>query len=331
MSKFNAYRIFEVDGKSQGRFTELTLNDLAPGTVLIRSHFSGVNYKDALAATGAGKVVRRFPCVGGVDVSGVVESSQDARFKVGDQVLVTGYEMGVAHDGGFAEYVRVPADWVVPLPVGLSLFEAMALGTAGFTAALAIHRLEQNELTPDKGKVVVTGATGGVSSLAIRMLSQLGYQVVAMTSKANEQEYLRSLGASEILLRSDIDWASKRPMERAMWAGALDSVGGDTLAWLTKSMQQNGAIASYGNAGGLELHTSIFPFILRGVKLLGVDSAATQMPLRKQMWQRLAGDLRLDRYDLIAHRIALAELPEVCAKLIANTSHGRSVVEFTPN
>ena len=331
MRKFHAYRIFEVDGKSAGRFVELSLDDLDPGEVVIRSHFSGVNYKDALAATGAGKVVRRLPCIGGVDVSGVVESSQDARFKVGDKVLVTGYDMGVAHDGGFAEYVRVPADWVVPLPVNLSLFDAMALGTAGFTAALAIHRLEQNELTPDKGKVVVTGATGGVSSLAIRMLSQLGYQVVAMTSKAGEQEYLRSLGASEILLRSDIDWASKRPMEKAQWAGALDSVGGDTLAWLTKSMQQNGAIASYGNAGGLELHTSIFPFILRGIKLLGVDSAATQMPLRKQMWQRLAGDLRIDNYDQIAHRIALADLPDICAKLIANSSHGRSVVEFAPN
>jgi putative YhdH/YhfP family quinone oxidoreductase len=207
----------------------------------------------------------------------------------------------------------------------------MALGTAGFTAALAIHRLEQNELTPDKGKVVVTGATGGVSSLAIRMLSQLGYQVVAMTSKASEQEYLRSLGANEFLLRSDIDWTSKRPMERAQWAGALDSVGGDTLAWLTKSMQQNGAIASFGNAGGLELHTSIFPFILRGIKLLGVDSAATQMPLRKQMWQRLAGDLHIGRYDQIAHRIALSDLPDVCAKLIAGVSHGRSVVEFAPN
>jgi acrylyl-CoA reductase (NADPH) len=331
MTAFSAYRIFEENGKSVGRFVELSLDDLDPGTVVIRSHFSGVNYKDALAATGAGKVVRRFPCVGGVDVSGVVDSSKDARFKVGDQVLVTGYDMGVAHDGGFAEYVRVPGDWVVPLPVNLSLSDAMILGTAGFTAALAIHRLEQNELTPDKGKVVVTGATGGVSSLAIRMLSQLGYQVVAMTSKASEQEYLRSLGASEILLRSDIDWASKRPMEKAQWAGALDSVGGDTLAWLTKSMQQNGAIASYGNAGGLELHTSIFPFILRGIKLLGVDSAATQMPLRKQMWQRLAGDLRIDRYDQIAHRIALADLPDVCAKLIAGVSRGRSVVEFATN
>ncbi len=331
MDKFQAYRIFEEDGKSAGRFVELALDDLDPGTVVIRTQYSGVNYKDALAATGKGKVVRRFPCVGGVDAAGVVAISEDARFKPGDEVLVTGYEMGVAHDGGFAEYVRAPADWIVPLPTGMSLFDAMALGTAGFTAALAIHRLEQNELAPDKGKVVVTGATGGVGSLAVRMLSQLGYHVVAMTSKAGEQEYLRSLGASEILLRSDIDWASKRPMERAQWAGALDAVGGDTLAWLTRSMQQNGAIASFGNAGGLELHTSVFPFILRGVKLLGVDSAATRMPLRKQMWQRLAGDLRIAQLDQIAHRITLAELPETCANMIAGVTRGRSVVEFAPD
>jgi putative YhdH/YhfP family quinone oxidoreductase len=331
MKTFRAFRIFEENGKSGGRIVELSLDDLDPGEVVIRTHFSGVNYKDALAATGAGKVIRRFPCVGGVDVSGVVESSRDARFKVGDQVLVTGYDMGVGHDGGFAEYTRVPADWVVPLPAGLSLFDAMALGTAGFTAALAIHRMEQNDLTPDKGKVIVTGATGGVGSLGIRMLSQLGYQVVALTGKPTEQEYLRSLGASEVLLRGDIDFASKRPMEKALWAGALDSVGGDTLSWLIRTMQQNGSVACFGNAGGLELHTSVFPFILRGVKLLGVDSAATEMPLRKQLWQRLAGDLHIDQIGLIAHRVTLADLPEVCAKMIAGGAHGRSVVEFVPN
>jgi len=326
-----AFRIFEENGKSGGRIVELSLDDLDPGEVVIRTHFSGVNYKDALAATGAGKVIRRFPCVGGVDVSGVIESSLDARYKAGDQVLVTGYDMGVAHDGGFAEYVRVPADWVVPLPVNLSLFDAMVLGTAGFTAALAIHRMEQNELAPNKGKVIVTGATGGVGSLAIRMLSQLGYQVVALTGKPTEREYLRSLGASEVLLRSEIDFASKRPMEKALWAGALDSVGGETLAWLTRTMQQNGSIACFGNAGGIELNTSVFPFILRGVKLLGVDSSATEMPLRKQLWQRLAGDLHIERMDQIAHRIALADLPEICAKMIAGGAHGRSVVEFVPN
>jgi len=331
MQTFGAFRIFEENGKSIGKLVQLSLDDFDVGEVVIRAHYSGVNYKDALAATGAGKVIRRFPCVGGVDVSGVVESSQDARFKSGDQVLVTGYDMGVAHDGGFAEYARVPADWVVPLPVGLSLFDAMALGTAGFTAALAIHRLEQNELTPDKGKVIVTGATGGVGSLAIRMLSQLGYQVVALTGKQTEHDYLRGLGASEILLRNEIDFSSKRPMEKAQWAGALDAVGGETLAWLARTMQQDGAIASFGNAGGVELHTTVFPFILRGVKLLGVDSAATTMPLRKMMWQRLASDLRIERLDQIAHRISLSDLPAACAQLISGGAHGRSVVEFKTN
>ena len=331
MSKFSAYRIFEENGKSHGRFVELSLDDLDAGEVVIRTHYSAVNYKDALAATGAGKVIRRFPCVGGVDVSGVVESSSDARFKAGDEVLVTGYDMGVAHDGGFAEYVRVPADWVVPLPSGLSLFDAMALGTAGFTAALAIHRLEQNELTPEKGKVIVTGASGGVGSLAIRMLSQLGYQVTALTGKQTQHDYLRALGASEILLRSEVDFASKRPLEKAQWAGALDALGGDTLAWLARTMQQDGAIASFGNAGGVELHTTVFPFILRGVKLLGVDSAATAMPLRKQIWQRLAGELRIEHLERIAHRITFDELPSACATLISGKAHGRSVVEFKTN
>ena len=329
MNQFSAYRIFEENGKSIGKFVQLSADELDAGEVVIRAHYAGVNYKDALAATGAGKVIRRFPCVGGVDVSGVVESSSDVRFKVGDQVLVTGYDMGVAHDGGFAEYARVPADWVVPLPSGLTLFDAMVLGTAGFTAALAIHRLEQNELTPDKGKVIVTGATGGVGSLAVRMLSQLGYHVVALTSKATEGEYLLELGAKEILLRSDVDLASKRPLEKAQWAGALDAVGGETLAWLARTVQQDGAIASFGNAGGAELHTTVFPFILRGVKLLGVDSAATPMPLRKQMWLRLASDLHINDLEKIAHRISQTQLPQACATLIAGTSRGRYVVDFT--
>ncbi len=328
MNVFRAYRIFEEGGKSAGRFVELSLDDLDPGEVVIQAHYSGVNYKDALAATGVEKVIRRFPCVGGVDVSGVVASSSDARFKTGDAVLVTGYDMGVAHDGGFAEYVRVPADWLVLLPQGLTLFEAMALGTAGFTAALAIHRLEQNELTPEKGKVIVTGATGGVGSLAIQMLAQLGYYVVALTGKDSEHEYLKALGASEILPRSEIDFASKRPLEKAQWAGALDAVGGDTLAWLTRTMQQDGAIASFGNAGGVELHTTVFPFILRGVKLLGVDSAATAMPLRKQIWQRLAGELHPQQFGQFAHTVPFAELPEAFPRMLRGESRGRTVVDF---
>lgn len=324
---FRAYRIFEENGSLAGRFVELTMDDLDPGEVVIRSHYSSVNYKDALAATGTGRVIRRFPCVGGIDVAGVVESSADERFKAGDPVLVTGYEMGVAHDGGFSEFVRVPADWVVPLPGGLTLFDAMALGTAGFTAALSIHRMEQNELSPENGKVIVTGATGGVSSLAIQMLSQLGYRVAALTGKEGEHEYLKSLGADEILSRRDLVMGS-RPLEKAQWAGALDSVGGETLAWLTRTMQQNGVIASFGNAGGIELHATVMPFILRGIRLIGIDSAATQMPLRRKIWQRLATDLYPRQLDRIAHVVPFDNLPETFASLLQGKSCGRSVIQF---
>ena len=328
MERFKAYRIFEENGKSAGRFVELTLDDLDPGEVVIRAHYSSVNYKDALAATGAGKVIRRFPCVGGIDVARIVESSHDARFKQGDQVIVTGYGMGVDHDGGYAEYVRVPADWVVPLPQNLSLFDAMTLGTAGFTAGLAIHRLEQNELSPDKGKVIVTGATGGVGSMAVIMLAQLGYHVVALTGKDAEHDYLKSLGAKEILSRNQVDLSSTRPMEKAQWAGALDGVGGATLAWLTRTMQLEGVIASFGNAGGIELHTTVLPFILRGVKLLGVDSAATVMPLRRQIWQRLGTDLRPKQVAQAAHTVPFAGLPQVFPQLLQGQQRGRTVVEI---
>ena len=343
MNKFSSYRIFEQDGKSTARFVDLTLDDLDPGEVVIQAHYSSVNYKDALAATGAGKVIRRFPCVGGIDVSGVVASSSDARFKAGDAVLVTGYDMGVAHDGGYAEFVRVPADWVVPLPPGLTLFDAMALGTAGFTAALSVHRLEQNDLRPENGKVIVTGATGGVASLAIVMLAQLGYQVVAITGKDAEHDYLKSLGAAEILSRKEVQMGT-RPLEKAQWAGALDSVGGETLAWLTRTMQQSGVIASFGNAGGFELHTTVLPFILRGVRLIGIDSSATVMPLRSQLWERMATDplrlssgqasagLRTGLYPKllaqVAHTVPFAGLPEIFPQLLQGKLRGRTVVEI---
>lgn len=327
--KFSAYQIAEQDGQSAGHFVELTLDDLDPGEVVIQTHYSSVNYKDALAATGAGKVIRRFPCVGGVDAAGVVESSQDAHFKPGDEVLVTGYGMGVDHDGGYAEYVRAPADWVVPLPQGLTLFEAMALGTAGFTAALSIHRLEQNELRPENGKVIVTGATGGVASLAIQMLAQLGYHVVALTGKDTEHDYLKSLGATEILLRKDLVMGT-RPLEKAQWAGALDAVGGETLAWLTRTMQQDGVIASFGNAGGIELHTTVMPFILRGVRLIGIDSAATAMPSRRQIWQRLATDLHPKLLKQVAHGVPFSGLPQVFPLMLQGKLRGRSVVEIKP-
>jgi NADPH2:quinone reductase len=330
MNHFRAYRIYQEGGQLAGRFVKLTLDELDSGEVVIQSHYSSVNYKDALAATGAGKVIRRFPCVGGVDVSGIVISSEDARFKVGDEVLVTGYEMGVAHDGGYAEYVRVPADWVVPLPPGLSLYDAMALGTAGFTAALSIHRLEQNDLRPENGKVIVTGATGGVGSLAVQMMAQLGYHVVALTGKDSEHEYLKSLGAAEILSRRDLAMGI-RPLEKARWAGALDAVGGETLAWLTRTMQQNGVIASYGNAGGIELHTTVLPFILRGARLIGIDSAATVMPLRRLVWQRLATDLHPGLLAQVVHREPFIGLPKIFPLMLQGKLRGRTVVEFSPS
>lgn len=327
MQSFHAYRIFEENGSSSGRFVELRLSDLEPGAVVIKSHYSSVNYKDALAATGTGKVIRRFPCVGGVDVAGVVETSTDSRYEPGDEVLVTGYGMGVDHDGGFAERVRVPADWVVPLPPGLTLFDAMALGTAGFTAALSLHRLEQNELRPDNGKVIVTGATGGVASLAIQMLAQSGYTVVALTGKDSEHEYLKSLGAAEILSRNDLVMGT-RPLEKAQWAAALDAVGGETLAWLTRSMQQNGVIASFGNAGGIALHATVMPFILRGVRLIGIDSAATAMPLRREIWRRLGTDLYPAQLAEVTHCVPFSQLPEIFAHMLQGKSRGRTVVQF---
>ncbi len=328
MNNFAAYRIYqEADNASGGKFVELNLNDLDAGEVVIEAYYSSVNYKDALAATGAGKVVRRFPCIGGIDVSGKVASSSDARFKVGDDVLVTGYDMGVAHDGGYAAYVRVPADWVVPLPHGISLFDAMALGTAGFTAALAIHRMEQNDLRPQNGKVIVTGATGGVSTLVIQMLSQLGYHVVALTGKRNENEFLTSLGASEIIYRDELLMGT-RPMEKALWAGAVDSVGGETLAWLTRTIQQNGVIASVGNAGGAELNTTVLPFILRGIRLVGIDSSATLMSIRRSVWQRLATDLLPKRLAQVATIIHMKELPNTFPLLLQGMSRGRTVVRI---
>ena len=325
--KIQALRIFEEGGKSIARNVEMSIDDLSAGEVLIRTAYSSVNYKDALAVTGAGKVIRRFPCVGGIDASGTVESSSDPRFKPGDAVIATSYDLGVAHDGGYAQRVRAKADWVVPLPSGLSLLEAMALGTAGYTAGLAIELAQQNDLSPQGGKVLVNGATGGVASLLIDMLSKQGYAVSALTGKAAEAGYLQSLGAAEVLDRTTLDMGS-RPLEKALWAGAFDSVGGDQLGWLTRTMQPGGVIASFGNAGGIELKTTVLPFILRGVRLIGVDTGYTPMPLRRKVWGRLASDLKPRHLEAIAHTIALADVPSYCARMLQGQIRGRAVVAF---
>jgi NADPH2:quinone reductase len=321
-------RIDQEQGVSRARVETLRLDDLSPGNVLIRAHYSSVNYKDALAVTGKGKILRRFPLVGGIDVSGVVESSDDFRFHAGDQVLVTGYGLSQDHDGGYADYVRVPADWVVPVPKGLSLADAMALGTAGFTAALAIQRMEDNGQRPDQGGIVVTGATGGVGSLAIDLLAGRGYEVVAITGKHEAVEDLKALGARQVLFRHELAMG-RQPLEKTQWGGAIDNVGGELLAWLTRTVSLWGNIASIGMAGGSELHTTVMPFILRGVSLLGVSSANCPMPLRRRIWQRLATDLRPKHLDrIVTATVSLDDVPGVSEKMLAGKHRGRTVVKI---
>lgn len=324
---FAALRIHEQDGGVRSAIETIGVDDLSPGEVVVRVAWSSLNYKDALAVTGRGRILRGSPRIPGVDLSGHVAASSDPRFEPGDAVVVTGYELGMSHDGGLAEYARLPADWVVPLPAGLSLHEAMMLGTAGFTAGLAISRLEQLDLAPGNGPVVVTGASGGVSVVVIDQLARLGYEVVAITSKLDQVEPLRALGASEVLLRDQVEMGRK-PMERARFAAAFDSVGGETLAWLTRVMQQRGLIAAYGNASGTDLVTTVFPFILRGVALVGIDSAATAMPQRLRVWQRLAGDLRPRHLDSVCHEIALDGVVATCEAIVAGRHSGRSVVRL---
>jgi alcohol dehydrogenase len=329
MNPFKAFVIDQDDNrKVVSRMGMLGAEQLDAGEVTIRVHYSSINYKDALAATGAGKIIRRFPCVGGIDLCGEVVDSADARFAPGDKVIATSFDIGVAHHGGYAEYARVPAGWVVPLPAGLDLFEAMALGTAGFTAALGIVRMEDNGLAPANGPVIVTGATGGVGALAIDMLAQLGYHVAALTGKASETDYLKMLGAAEILLRADIDFDKVRPLEAARWAGAVDNVGGQILHWVLATMKQAGTVASIGNAASFNIDTTVFPFILRGVSLLGVDSGYMGFPTRQRVWDRLATDLKPRHLAAITRTIAFDELPAAFDDFIHGRVKGRTVVRI---
>ena len=328
MNSFKALLIEERDGKVSSGLVRMDESQLDAGGVTIRVAYSSINYKDALAATGAGKIIRRFPCIGGIDMSGTVIESTDPRFKPGDRVVATSFDIGVAHHGGYAEIARVPGDWVVPLPAGLSLFDAMVLGTAGFTAALGIVRMEENGLRPEKGAVIVTGATGGVGSLAIDMLAKLGYHVVALTGKEAEAAYLRELGAAEVLLRESLDLTKIRPLDRGRWAGAVDNLGGDFLAWIASTMQQGGTIASIGLAASMSLNTTVAPFILRGVSLLGIDSGYIREPYRSGVWQRLASDLRPPHLENMARRIAFDDLPTAFEAFIAGRAKGRAVVEI---
>jgi NADPH2:quinone reductase len=325
---FRGFRIHEEKGRIAARFEQLTLDDLAAGEVVIKVSYSSINYKDALAATGAGRILRRYPLVGGIDLAGEVVTSADARYRAGDRVLVTGFSLSELHDGGYAEYARVKGDWVIPIPEGLDEFRVMALGTAGFAAALAIHRMEHNGQRPGKGPIVVTGATGGVGSIAIDMLTGRGYETVAVSGKPEADEYLRKLGAQQILRRQELDLGS-RPLEAVRWAGAVDNVGGQVLTWLTRTVDFWGNIASVGLAGSAELRTTVMPFILRGVSLIGINSSATPREPRLKVWERIATDLKPAHLDLIVTRtIDFADLPSAFAAYLNGQVTGRTVVRI---
>lgn len=327
---FKAFLIDQIEGRIAAGLVDMTEAQLDAGTVTIQVAYSSVNYKDALAATGAGRIIRRFPCVGGVDLAGTVLRSDSPDFQPGDAVIATSYDIGVAHHGGYAEMARVPADWVLKLPAGLELREAMALGTAGFTAGLAVARMEHNGLQPGNGPVIVSGATGGVGSIVVEILAKAGYAVHALTGKADATDYLKQLGAREVVLRSSLDLARIKPLDKATWAGAVDNLGGDVLSWMASTMQVGGTLASIGLAASMDLKTTVAPFILRGVSLLGIDSVNCPMPQRAAVWQRLGADWKPTQVIAQAREVALAELPGVFDDFLQARVKGRVIVRVKP-
>jgi acrylyl-CoA reductase (NADPH) len=328
MTSYKAFRIHNDDKGHHAGIEELPVTEPGEGEVLIRVGYSSVNYKDALAGTGEGKILAAFPLVGGVDAAGMVEVSADGRVGRGDPVLVTGYGLSFDHDGGYAEYLRVPGDWVIPMPAGLDTRNAMILGTAGFTAALAIDRMQINGQRPEMGPVLVTGATGGVGSIAIDILSQLGYEPVAVSGKKELHGWLRELGAGEILGRDELP-GKKRPLEKAVWGGAVDNVGGEMLAQITRTVVPWGNIASIGLAGGFEVNTTVMPFILRGVSLLGINSVDVPHDLRSRIWGLLATNWRPPHLErLLTKSVGLEGLPGVFDDMLAGRTHGRVLVDL---
>ncbi len=315
----------EGDGVSLG-LREWTPERLMPGEVTIRVAYSSVNYKDGLAVRADGKVARSYPLVPGIDLSGTVLESTDARFEPGDAVVAHGYDIGVAHHGGLSEVARVPAGWVMHLPDGLSSREAMALGTAGFTAAVSVERLERFGVKPGSGSVLVTGASGGVGSVAVDLLAARGFQVAASTGREDSHEHLKRLGATEIVARSETSAESTRPLERSRWAAAVDTVGGSTFAYLLRTMNYGGTIAICGNAGGVQVATTVFPFILRGVNVLGIDSV--QMPLeeRTAVWRRLGADLKPRHLNELTTEVSLDDAPAALDAVVRGAVRGRTVV-----
>ena len=318
----------DASGKVVGQITRRPLAELPPGDVLVRVAYSSLNYKDALAATGHPGVNHVFPHIPGVDAAGTVADSGVSEFVDDDPVLVTGFEMGTNRWGGYAEYIRVPHDWVVPLPFPLSLRDSMALGTAGLTAAMAVDALRKHDVAPDRGEVVVTGASGGVGSIAVSLLAKLGYQVAAVTGKASAHDYLKKLGASQILDRQAVDDTSPKPLLSGRWAGAVDTVGGNILGTVIRATRHDGCVAACGLAGGNSLPVTVFPFILRGVTLAGIETAWVPTTLRSEIWDRLAVQWKLDNLDAIAQPVDLEQLPAKIPEILAGRVTGRFVVHI---
>jgi len=329
VSTFRALVVSKTDEKTFTReITERSISDLPEGEVLIRVHFSSLNYKDGLSCIGNPGVTRNYPHTPGIDASGEVTESSNSRFKEGDSVIVTGYDLGMNTSGGFGEYIRVPADWVVPLPEGMTFKEASIYGVAGFTAALSVDALQKYGVNPEQGEIVVTGSTGGVGSVSVALLSLLGYTVVASTGKKEESEFLLRLGASEIISREEVNDESKKPLLRERWAGAVDTVGGTTLAALLKAAKRGGAVAATGLVASSELSTTVFPFILRGVSLLGIDSGFTPTKLRLEIWNKLAGIWKIPQLEQLTIDCTLEELDPEIDKILAGGQRGRVVVNL---
>lgn len=320
-----AYRLQQDGERARAVMTEVPVADIGSGDLLVKVTHSSVNYKDGLAATGTAPIARTLPLIGGIDAAGVVvEAAGD--HAVGDHVVVTGFDLSEKHDGGYAEYLRVPAQWAIRVPAGLSLGDSMVLGTAGVTAALGIHQLERNGLRPGQGPVAVTGASGGVGSLAVSMLAGLGYEVTAFSGKEETRERLLRYGAVAVDARPDTD--TIRTLGPETWAGAMDSVGGQTLSWLASTMRRGAGIASYGNAGGVKVATTVMPFILRGVNLLGINSSWFDDDVRRELWHRMSTDLKPAHLAEIGHTVAFADLPEVCERIVRGEVAGRTVVHI---
>ena len=326
--KFEALVLSQTDDKTEKRVMELGVDDLPEGDVLVRVEYSDVNYKDGMIVNGIGGLVRQYPHVPGIDFAGVVEESFHSRFKSGDKVVLTGWRVGEVHWGGYAQKARVNGDWLVALPDALSTRQAMAVGTAGLTSMLCVKALESNGITPKAGPVLVTGAAGGVGSIAVAILASLGYSVAASTGREALHGYLKSLGATEIVARAELAEVSKRPLEKEIWAGAVDTVGSTTLARVLAQLKYNGSVAACGLAAGPKLETTVIPFLLRGITLLGIDSVMQSYENRVATWDRIASDLPHDKLEEMTEVIGLEDVGKAAAEILAGQVRGRLVVEL---